>query len=147
MSCKYRLHNQKIAMQSRVCLKSVRVPDSRHRRIWVPSLKHTCTLVNIQKTASKDPDLKSWFKFKFWSWSGTKNTHLKKIFSPRKMKLWENYTMANKKTCKHYLNNYCYTFSNRHQHQKKILVWTELETTILLSILTFGDTDLAGKKT
>ena len=70
----------------------------------------------------------------------------KKIFSPRKMKLWENYTMANKKTSKHYLNNYCYRFSNRHQHQKKILVWTELEKTILLSILTFGDTDLAGKK-
>ena len=38
-------------------------------RIWVLDLKDIYPLVNISEPASKDPDLKSWVMFMFWTWS------------------------------------------------------------------------------
>ena len=38
-------------------------------RIQVPDLKDIYPLVNNWKPSSKDPGLKTWFRFKFWTWS------------------------------------------------------------------------------
>ena len=83
-------------------LKALKAP---RWRVGVPDLKDIYPWVNIWKLASKDPGLKSWGKFRFWTWSVQQIlTPKKHLFCPQKrMVLWETFTIANNKAYKQHL--------------------------------------------
>ena len=55
--------------------------------IWVPDLNNIYPLINIWKPALTDLGLKSWSKFKFWTWSIQQILTLKNTFVHTK-KAW-----------------------------------------------------------